>query len=181
MVSQRWYIILKCKWVLSSFVLLITSDFQILFGIILHLTIEKGITQCVNIHWICDDSWTILTVLRLFVILFMIVHYSDVIMIAMAFQITGVSSVCSTVCSGAYQQKHQSSASMSFVRGIHWWPVDSPHKGPVTRKMFPFDDVIIHPVGRMVRYYFALAYKMVKISKSAFLLQMEVSQSEKLF
>ena len=37
------------------------------------------------------------------------------------------------------------------------------------------------PVGRMVRYYFALAYKMVKMSKSAFLLQMEVSQSEKLF
>ena len=35
-------------------------------------------------------------------------------------------------------------------------------------------------VGRMVRYYFALAYKMVKMSKSAFLLQMEVSQSEKL-
>ena len=35
-------------------------------------------------------------------------------------------------------------------------------------------------VGRMVRYYFALAYKMVKMSKSALLLQMEVSQSEKL-
>ena len=32
--------------------------------------------------------------------------------------------------------KHQSSASLAFVRGIHWWPVDSPHKGPVTQKMF---------------------------------------------
>ena len=29
------------------------------------------------------------------------------------------------------------------MRGIHRWPVISPHKGPVTRKMFPFDDVIM--------------------------------------
>ena len=43
---------------------------------------------------------------------------------------------------GFAQRKHQSSASLAFVRGIHRWPVDSPHKGPVTRKMFPFDDVI---------------------------------------
>ena len=34
-------------------------------------------------------------------------------------------------------------ASLTFVRGIHQWPVNSPHKWPVTRKMFPFDDVII--------------------------------------
>ena len=45
--------------------------------------------------------------------------------------------------SGADQRKHQSSASLTFVRGIHRWSVNSPHKGPVTRKMFPFDDVII--------------------------------------
>ena len=62
---------------------------------------------------------------------------------AMASQITGVSIVCSAVCSTADQRKHQRSASLAFVRGIHRWPVDSPHKGPVTRKMFPFDDVII--------------------------------------
>ena len=35
------------------------------------------------------------------------------------------------------------SASLAFVRGIHRWPVNSPHKGPVTRKMFPFNDVIM--------------------------------------
>ena len=29
------------------------------------------------------------------------------------------------------------------VRGIHRWWVNSPHKRPVTRKMFLFDDVII--------------------------------------
>ena len=40
-------------------------------------------------------------------------------------------------------RKHQSSASLDFVRGIHRWPLYSPHIGPVTRKMFPFDDVII--------------------------------------
>ena len=43
----------------------------------------------------------------------------------------------------ADQRKHQSSASLAFVRGIHRWPVNSPHKGPVTQKMFPFDDVIM--------------------------------------
>ena len=42
----------------------------------------------------------------------------------------------------ADQRKHQSSASLAFVWGIHRWPVNFPHKGPVTRKMFPFDDVI---------------------------------------
>ena len=45
--------------------------------------------------------------------------------------------------SGADQRKHQSSASLAFVWGIHRWPVNSPHKWPVTRKMFPFDDVIV--------------------------------------
>ena len=68
-------------------------------------------------------------------------HYSDVIMDAMASQITSLTIVSSTVCSGADRRKHQSSASLSFVRGIHLWPVSSPHKWPVTRKCFPFDDV----------------------------------------
>ena len=63
-------------------------------------------------------------------------------MSVMASQITGVSIIYSSVCSGADQRKPQSSASLSFVRGIHRWPVNSPHKGPVTRKMFPLDDVI---------------------------------------
>ena len=64
-------------------------------------------------------------------------------MSTMASQITGVLVVYSTVCSDAEQRKYQSSASLAFVRGIRWWPVISPHKGPVTRKMFPFDDVIM--------------------------------------
>ena len=61
----------------------------------------------------------------------------------MAAQNTSLTIVYSTVCSGADQRKHQSSASLAFVMGINQWPVNSPHKGPVTRKMFPFDDVIM--------------------------------------
>ena len=56
---------------------------------------------------------------------------------AMASQITSVPIVCSAVCSGADQRKQQSPASLAFVRGIHRWPMNSPHKGPATRKMFP--------------------------------------------
>ena len=61
----------------------------------------------------------------------------------MASQITSLTIVYSTVYSGADQRKHQSSASLAFVRGIHRGPVNSPHKWPVTRKIVPFDDVIM--------------------------------------
>ena len=66
-------------------------------------------------------------------------------MSAMAPQITGVTIVYSIICSGADQEKHPSSVSLAFVRGFHRWPLNSPHKGPATRKMFPFDDVIMWP------------------------------------
>ena len=69
-------------------------------------------------------------------------HYNDVIMNAMASRIT-VSIVCLTIYSGADKRKHQGSASLAVVRAIHRWPVNSLHKVPVTRKMFPFDDVIM--------------------------------------
>ena len=58
-------------------------------------------------------------------------------------QITSLAIIYSTVYSDADQRKHQSSASLAFVRGIHRGPVNSPHKWPVTRKMFPFNDVIM--------------------------------------
>ena len=72
-----------------------------------------------------------------------LIHYCDVIMDTMASQIISLTTVSSTVYSGAVQRKHQSSASLAFVRGIRRWPVNSPHKWPVTRKMFLFDDVIM--------------------------------------
>ena len=83
-------------------------------------------------------------------------HYCDVIMGLMASQITSLTIVYTTVYSGGDQRKHQSSASLAFVRGIHRWPVNSPHKGPVTRKMFPFDDVIMccHGLVKIPVYFF---------------------------
>ena len=65
-------------------------------------------------------------------------HYNDVILGAMASQITSLTIVYSTAYSGADQRKHQISASLAFVS-----PLNSPHKWSVTRKMFPFDDVIM--------------------------------------
>ena len=69
-------------------------------------------------------------------------HYCDVIKGAMTSQITSLTSFYSTVYSGADQRKHKSSVSLAFV--IHRWPVNSPHKGSVTWKMFPFADVIMY-------------------------------------
>ena len=80
-------------------------------------------------------------------------HYNDVIMSAMASQITSLTTVYSTVYSGAHQGKHQSSASLAFVMRIHRWPVNSPQKGPVTQKIFPFDQVtMIHADTTPVLY-----------------------------
>ena len=56
----------------------------------------------------------------------MLPHYSD-IMRVMASQITGITIVYSTICSGADQRKHQSSTSLAFVRRIHWQQLNSPH------------------------------------------------------
>ena len=61
-------------------------------------------------------------------------HYNDVTMSLTASQITSLTIVYSTGYSDADQRKHQSSASLAFVRGIHRGPVNSPHKGPVTRE-----------------------------------------------
>ena len=71
-------------------------------------------------------------------------HYNDVIMSAMASQITSLTIVYSAVYSGAHQEKLQSSASLVFVWRNQRWPVNSPLKEPVTRKMLQFDDVIMY-------------------------------------
>ena len=61
----------------------------------------------------------------------------------MVSQITSLMIVYSIIYSGTDERKHQSSVALAFVRGIHLWPMKSPHKGPVTWKMFPFGDVIM--------------------------------------
>ena len=68
-------------------------------------------------------------------------HYSDVIMSAMAPQITGASIVCSIICSGADQRKHQISAPLAFVREStsgRWIPSKGQKRGKW------FDDVIMY-------------------------------------
>ena len=62
---------------------------------------------------------------------------------AITSQITSLTIVFSTVYLDTDQRKHQSSASLAFVRRIHRKPVNSPHKWPVTPKIFTFVDVII--------------------------------------
>ena len=94
-------------------------------------------------------------------------HYNDVIMSAMASQITDVSIVYLTVCLGADQRKHQSSASLVFVGGIHRSPVNSTHKGTVTQKMFPFDDVIMHNKhSKALLWYYPICVKMWSVAPS---------------
>ena len=79
-------------------------------------------------------------------------HYSDVMMYVMASKITGVSIVYSTVCTGPDQRKHRI-VGIRPLKGIHRWPVNSPHKGTIMRKMFPFDDVIpVHFLDRKCLY-----------------------------
>ena len=85
-------------------------------------------------------------------------HYDDVIMTTMASQITSLTIVYSIVYSDADQRKHQSSASLAFVWGIHRGPVNSPHKWPVTRKMFPFDDVIMRNFNTLQQHLITLEH-----------------------
>ena len=96
-----------------------------------------------NYHWESLSELTLRLSQEMCSRLVLCYHYDDVTMDTMASQITSHTIVYSAVCSGADRRKHQSSASLPFVRGIHRWLVDSSHKGPVTRKMFPFGDVIM--------------------------------------
>ena len=106
-----------------------------------------------------------------------VIHYSDIIMSAMASQTTGVLIVYSTNCSDADLRKHQSSMSLAFVWGIHRWPVNSPHKGPVTWKMFPFDDVIM---SFSYEHYIWLFWFMYKSFSNWFNAKMSMDRTEKM-
>ena len=71
------------------------------------------------------------------------IHYNDVIMSTMASQITSLTIDYPNVYPRHRSKKTLKVSVLAFVRGFHRWPVKSPHKGPVMRKMFPFDDVIM--------------------------------------
>ena len=92
-----------------------------------------------------------------------ILHYDDVTMTMLASQITSLTVVYSIVYSGVNQRKHQSSASLAFVWEIHRGPVNFPHKWPVTRKMFPFDDVIMTYLGHFTDIYIHTILSMAEL------------------
>ena len=82
----------------------------------------------------------------------------------MASQISSLTIVYLTVYSDADKKNHQSSASLAFVWGIHWGPVNFPHKWPVTRKMFPFDDVIMWRPGVSRRQRITSPVRIVQVN-----------------
>ena len=112
--------------------LIITWKSTIIFGWTWHLFADNCVRSHINTSLICLCS------------LCQVTHYRDVIMIAMASQITSLTIVYSNVYLGADQRKYQSSMPLIFVRGFHRWLVNSPHKGPVSQKLLPFDDVIVN-------------------------------------
>ena len=103
------------------------------------LSVWRASTQSVRVR---NSTWIMIEALKSWKHM-SVYHYSGIIMSMMASQITSLMIVYSTIYSGADQRNHQSSMSLAFVRGIHRWPMNSLHKGPVTQKMFPFDDVIM--------------------------------------
>ena len=124
---------LGCLWRVRSkyiYIVLISSGSMLcnMCDVLLHRYVESTVWSEVN---------------RSNVMVTTFYHYIDVIISAMASQITDVSIVCSNFWLGADQRKHQSSMSLVFVRGIHQLPVNSLPKGLVARIMFPFDDVIM--------------------------------------
>ena len=80
-------------------------------------------------------------------------HYNDVIMGAVASQMTSLTIVYSTVYSGADQRKQKKPCVTGLRVGNSPGSVNSPHKWPVTQKMFPFDDVIMYCLGQLGKYH----------------------------
>ena len=91
---------------------------------------EQVPSHWLNQWWPSSVTHTCITRLQCF----KVSRYNDVIMSAIISQITSLTIVYSTIYSGTEQRKHGSSASLAFVWGIHRWPVNSPHKRPVTQK-----------------------------------------------
>ena len=97
---------------------------------------------------------------------------------AIASQITSLTIVYSTAYSGADQIKHQSSALLAFVWGIHRWPVNSPHKCPVPRKMFPFEDVIMGRSQVLCAYFMDITVRMGVIIHAATRMLLDLSRHQ---
>ena len=96
------------------------------------LSLKISITQTLLSLKVLEIINRLSTTMEMYLTLY--IMYSDAIITGMASQITSLTIVYSIVCLGTDLRKHQSSTSLAFVWGIHRWPVNSPHKGPVTQK-----------------------------------------------
>ena len=67
-------------------------------------------------------------------------HYNDVKLTSRSLKSRTIRLFFLTAYANPYQSPHY----WPFVRGVHWWPMNSPHKGPVTRKKLACDDVIMN-------------------------------------
>ena len=106
--------------------------------------------------------------LRALVSNFINVQYRDVILSVNASEITSIKIIYWNVYSGADQRKHQSSAPLAFVREIHRWQLNSPHKEPVTRKMFLFDDVSMQTADGIPYLCLNISLYLLLISRNDF-------------
>ena len=133
-VAPRTY---KYEWNIDYWKLFATID-NIIFQII---SIGFRDNQCYDFNLSCPRIYT---------------HLDICFMISMKYNVKlGLNSECDGISNHQHllyllnclfrcrSKKNQSSKWLAFVRGINWWPVNSPHKGPVMRKMYPFDDVIM--------------------------------------
>ena len=107
--SGRTDLVPMASWVCSSFAWRFANNFHKIWNanISFRADIAKFSKYIIGVGW----GYVIIN------------HSCDVIMSTMTSQTISVAIVCSTVYSGADQRKHQSSASLAFVWGIHWWPV----------------------------------------------------------
>ena len=92
-------------------------------------------------------------------------HYKDVIMGVKVSQITSLAIVYLSVYSDADQGKHQRSAPLAFVRGVHRWPVNSPHKGPVTRIFFSIVVVVTLFPTKYMKTHICITHLQLSVPK----------------
>ena len=88
-------------------------------------------------------------------------HYDDVTWTSWVSNHRSFHCLFNSLC-GPTSKKHQSPRYWPFVRGIHRWPVNSPHRGPVTHKKLPFDDVTMTMQGSSPSYGCQMACSIVK-------------------
>ena len=97
-------------------------------------------------------------------------HYIDVIMRAMASQITGVTIVYVAFIHAQIKENIKARRYWPlFVRWIHRWAINYSHKEPLTRKMFPFDNVIMNSYLHSVDVHPTRRYLIISITHTHYM------------